>query len=321
VYITWLGVNVYTNSMQIANLADVEMYLQCPRCCSPLARKYRCTGCGHQYGTLGPWPVLVDFDQSVLEEHQLTESQGASIISGRNSRGWVGVMRHIFKTRNRYAENNIEQVLGHVPPGGRVLIVGGGAMGEGMQRVYDSTHDIDVFGFDIYGSPNVQLIADAHHIPFQSGLFDAVIVQAVLEHVLSPHSVVEEIWRVLKTDGWVYSETPFLQHVHEGPYDFTRFTVSGHRWLFAKFSIIAAGPLDGPAAQLLWSVQYLVWGLTGKRNAGRIARIFFMPLLFLDRLVKREFRVDSTTGSYLIGQRSSHELTPHEAVHYYQGAQ
>lgn len=265
--------------------------------------------------------MLVDFDHSVLEECQLSGSKGAS-VTGRLSDGvWAGRMRSALGTKNRYAKANIERILAHVPPSGRVLIVGGGAIGQGMQAVYDSKQDINAIGFDIYGSPHVQLIADAHRIPFQNGLFDAVIVQAVLEHVLSPHVVVAEIWRVLKADGWVYSETPFMQPVHEGPYDFTRFTVSGHRWLFAKFDIVDSGPLDGPAAQLLWSIQYLVWGLTGKRTAGRIIRMLLKPMLLFDHLVKREFRVDSTTCSYLIGKRSGHELTPHEAVSYYQGAQ
>ena len=35
--------------------------------------------------------------------------------------------------------------------------------------------------------------------------------------------------------GIVYAETPFMQQVHEGAYDFTRYTVLGHRYLFKKF--------------------------------------------------------------------------------------
>src|SRR5207237_664581 len=30
----------------------------------------------------------------------------------------------------------------------------------------------------------------------------------------------------------VLGDTPFMQQVHEGAYDFTRFALSGHRWLF-----------------------------------------------------------------------------------------
>ena len=96
---------------------------------------------------------------------------------------------------------------------------------------------IALVAFDIYASPQVQFVADAHHIPLEDGCFDAVIVQAVLEHVLEPGRVVAEIYRVLKPNGLVYAETPFLQHVHEGAYElFTRFTESGHRYLFSGIS-------------------------------------------------------------------------------------
>ena len=74
---------------------------------------------------------------------------------------------------------------------------------------------------------------------------DAVICQAVLEHVLEPASAVSEIHRVLRRDGLVYAETPFMQQVHERAYDFSRFTQSGHRWLFRRFSEISAGPIGG----------------------------------------------------------------------------
>jgi len=81
-----------------------------------------------------------------------------------------------------------------------------------------------------------------------SASVDGVLIQAVLEHVLDPAQVVGEIHRVLRPDGLVYAETPFLQQVHAGPNDFTRFTSSGHRYLFRAFAEIAAGPVAGPGA-------------------------------------------------------------------------
>jgi SAM-dependent methyltransferase len=137
-----------------------------------------------------------------------------------------------------------------------------------MSWLYAAETHVALVGFDIYGSENVQLIADAHQIPFADGTFDAVVIQAVLEHVLEPSVVVAEIWRVLKPNGYVYAETPFLQNVHEGAYDFTRFTESGHRWLFRDFELISSGPGNGPAAQLIWSASYFFWGLTRTAHCG-----------------------------------------------------
>ena len=70
------------------------------------------------------------------------------------------------------------------------------------------------------------MIADAHYIPFRDGSFQGVLIQAVLEHVIEPEKVVGEIHRVLAKDGVVYSEI-FMQQVHEGAFDITRFSISG----------------------------------------------------------------------------------------------
>jgi len=83
-----------------------------------------------------------------------------------------------------------------------------------------------------------------HTIFFDASSFDGVIIQAVLEHVVEPNHCVEEIHRVLKENGLVYSETPFMQQVHLGRYDFTRFTHLGHRRLFRKFKEICGGAVD-----------------------------------------------------------------------------
>jgi hypothetical protein len=87
-----------------------------------------------------------------------------------------------------------------------------------------------------------------------------------LEHVLDPSAVVAEIHRVLKPDGYVYAETPFMQQVHERAYDFSRFTRSGHRWLFRQFDEIDAGPITGPATAFLWSMRYLLRALGAGEN-------------------------------------------------------
>ena len=74
----------------------------------------------------------------------------------------------------------------------------------------------------------------AHYLPFKDETFDGVWIQAVLEHVVSPETVVKEIFRVVKNHGLIHSEIPFMQQIHMGKNDFTRYTASGHRFLFKK---------------------------------------------------------------------------------------
>jgi ubiquinone/menaquinone biosynthesis C-methylase UbiE len=72
------------------------------------------------------------------------------------------------------------------------------------------------FGIDIYGKaiaygkksyPSITFAsADAHKIPFRSKMFDLVICTEVLEHVDDPKSVLLEIKRVLKKDGFAIVE-------------------------------------------------------------------------------------------------------------------
>jgi hypothetical protein len=119
----------------------------------------------------------------------------------------------------------------------------------------------------------------------------------------------------------VYAETPFLQQVHAGPYDFSRFTSSGHRYLFRAFEEIAAGPVAGPGTQLLWSVDHLVRGLLRSQLAGKLARALFSWLRLLDRLIPTAYALDGASACYFLGRRANRELTPREIIGYYRGAQ
>ena len=64
----------------------------------------------------------------------------------------------------------------------RLLIIGGGALGAGVETFVEDT-SVQVIATDVYASANTQLVTDAHHLPFDDGVFDGVWITAVLEHV------------------------------------------------------------------------------------------------------------------------------------------
>ena len=161
----------------------------------------------------------------------------------------------------------------------RVLVVGGGTVGAGSDAIYQDK-DLSVTSIDVYQSPNVDFICDAHYLPFKEEGFDGVWIQAVLEHVIEPQVVVNEIHRVLTVDGVVYAETPFLVPVHEGAFDITRFTLLGHRFLFKRFELISMGGNKGVTISVAHSLRYLAWGLSRSRH---VANFFFTIALFLLR--------------------------------------
>ena len=319
--------------MPLADRAQVLSLLVCPRCGSALERSEQARRCvsgscrlaaAGSFPFVGPWPVLVDFERSILEREAVEAAPGAALAPGarrrRVSGRLPGRVRAWWKPRNSVAARNVATLMSLLEgPSALVLVIGGAEMGNGAEALYAG--EPTVIAFDVYGSPLTQFIADAHHIPLRSGSVDAVVIQAVLEHVLDPEQVVREIRRVLRPAGLVYAETPFLQQVHAGPYDFTRYTPSGHRWLFRGFEEIDAGSVAGPGTQMLWSVDHLARGLLRSGTAGRVARAAFWWLRLLDRLVPAPFALDDASACFFLGRRADRELTAREIRAYYRGAQ
>jgi uncharacterized protein YbaR (Trm112 family)/SAM-dependent methyltransferase len=137
-----------------------------------------------------------------------------------------------------------------------VLIVGGGELGAGIQPLI--SENIRLVETDVRLTPRTVLVADGHDLPFLDESFDAVVIQAVLEHVLDPYRCVAEIHRVLKAGGVVYAESPFMYPVHMGSYDFMRFSLSAHRRLFRNFAEISSGAGAGPGQALALSISSFV---------------------------------------------------------------
>ena len=113
----------------------------------------------------------------------------------------------------------------------------------------------------------------------------------------------------------------FLQAVHEGPWDFTRFTESGHRWLFRAFERLDSGVVAGPGLVTSWALDHLVRGWTRSRLLGQAARLASSWLAAFDRFVPESLATDGASCVYFYGRRSEHTLTPHEIIAHYRGAQ
>lgn len=310
--------------MPILSLLELSELLVCPSCRSRLAAPWQtCTACGCDFPTAHGKPVLVDFERSILDRAELVTSCGSSPIKKRLRSQFLESVLKASQSRNRVAPQQVSVLLGlarRLRSRPRVLVVGGGTIGAGMDKLYDES-DVDIVGFDIYATPYVQLIADAHRIPFENRSFDAVIVQAVLEHVVEPGTVVSELRRVLCHDGLLYAETPFMQQVHEGPYDFTRFTESGHRYLFRDFVEVSSGVVAGPALQLTWSIDYFCRGLFRSNGAGRLARLLFCWLTWFDRFVPERYAVDGASCFFFLGRLAGDPISVKELVRRYKGAQ
>jgi SAM-dependent methyltransferase len=273
------------------------------------------------FSIIGDQPILIDFEASIFDEKKFLANDARSFIPRDNSKMRLKTrMRRFVTGRNRVAElyciRFIETMKAQLPKP-RVLIIGGGEVGSGANLLY-SEPDLQVVGTDVYASPHTMIVSDGHHLPFCDNSFDGVWIQAVLEHVLEPNVVVSEIHRVLKSDGVVYADTPFMQQVHEGAFDFTRFTLSGHRWLFRKFQHDSSGTVSGAGTALIWSIRYFMRALTGSDRIAWLTSSAVFWLRYFDLLTKKRPNADAACGVFFFGRKRDDEISAKSMITFYE---
>jgi len=286
---------------------------------------YFCGGAGCCHGPSGEGFRLVDGIPVIIsDKHCDTVCSPDNVVSLVKTRSGLGSrIVKVLEVTSKQTQGNCSDFISEVKKLAqrpRVIVVGSGSRGSGAQELWECK-DIEVVGVDVYASRTVSVVCDAHYLPFEDGCFEGVWVQAVLEHVVDPSQVVAEIHRVLKGNGIVYSEVPFMQHVHEGAYDFTRFTVLGHRYLFNRFKTIQLGPLQGAEVVLAWSIKYFFWSVARNRTAAKIlGQILFFLFIPLRLIVSKKSLYDSCSGSFFMGSKMvTGKVTHKEVIRLYRG--
>ena len=82
----------------------------------------------------------------------------------------------------------------------------------------------------------VDIVADAHFLPFASSSFDCIMAIEVFEHLEYPEKFVNEMHRVLKNSGSTFISVPFMFHEHGDPSDYWRPTKFKLEKIFSQFS-------------------------------------------------------------------------------------
>jgi SAM-dependent methyltransferase len=109
-----------------------------------------------------------------------------------------------------------------------------------------------IINLEIEAIPNVDVVADGHYLPFKNAVFDAVIIEAVLEHVKDPKRIISEVRRILRPFGYICVAVPFMQGYHASPTDYQRYTIWGLDELLSDFEKIESGSCVGPTSALHW---------------------------------------------------------------------
>jgi SAM-dependent methyltransferase len=200
-----------------------------------------------------------------------------------------------------------------------VLVVGSGTQRERLESLFPKSAKISLICCDVDRNAEVDLFCDGHDLPFDDGVFQGVITTAVLQHVLNPERVAGEIFRVLSNGGVIYSEVAFMQQVCEGAYDFTRYSLSGHRLLLRNFKERSAGVVAGPGTSLVWAMENFVlsffkrqWSRSASKAAVRLSMFWIKYFDYL--LQKRPAAIDAASCTYFLGVKDSTGVTSEQAV-------
>ncbi|TMA10107.1 MAG: asparagine synthase (glutamine-hydrolyzing), partial [Deltaproteobacteria bacterium] len=191
------------------NLLDL---LACPACgCEVFGQTnetLRCSGCGINYPVRRSVPIFLPKKEDYVDRTMQT---------GRTNPYSKAAREIILKNRK-----------------GVVLDLGAG---------HPSDEELfpNVVRQEIIHYPSISVVSNTARLPFRESCFDAVISESVLEHVIDPWGLAEEIYRVVKPGGLIRVDAAFLQPFHGDPSHYFNMTVPGIESVFRRFRKIRSG--------------------------------------------------------------------------------
>jgi uncharacterized protein YbaR (Trm112 family) len=303
----------------------------CPDCKGDLqfssAGEFHCENCSTRFPVIETVPILINEANSLFKIDDFIERRDTTYKSAKS---WKKTLKKFIPSisLNIKTAENLRKFTTRLreenPLEPRLLVIGGAVAGEGFDA-RDFSGGITLIETDVAFGTRTNLICDAHDLPFKNETFDGVIAQAVLEHVLDPARCVAEIERVLKPSGIVYAETPFMQQVHAGRFDFTRFTHLGHRRLFRSFDELESGVAGGAGMALVWAYCHFLQSFFNNQTLQQAAFAFgsltgFWVKYFDYFLIEKTGNFDAASGYYFFGRKSGAVLDDQKLIAGYKGA-
>jgi len=310
---------------------DIASELRCPNCLNTLTKtgsQYECSNleCKLIFPVVNDIPILIYEKLSVFNIQDFVEKKDTTFeletsLLYKISKKLVPSISKNIKAKENY--NRLINLLIGTSNNSNVLVIGGSTLGEGMESIVLEPK-INLIESDVTFGPRTQIIFDAHNIPFPNEYFDCVIIQAVLEHVVDPFKCVQDVHRVLKKDGLVYAETPFMAQVHMGKYDFHRFSHLAHRRLFKNFAEIDSGAVSGPGVAFAWTYSYVIYSFFKSKKMRKYLIPFahftsFFWKYFDYLLIDKPGTFDAALGYYFMGKKSEEILDDRELLKLYKG--
>ncbi len=281
--------------------AEVRRILACPKCKSRLGftetRALCLNGtCKKSFAVKEGVPVMV-------------ADEGAFFRRDRDLRwdnaAWVHTARRLYRKLSSSHTFKSRKSRGMIPRLLKNLSADHVAVNVGSGR---TAYSIRVVNVDIFPYDNVDIVGDACELPVADDSVDLVISQAALEHIQDPRASIAEMKRILKRDGKVYCEVPFMQPFHADPNDYYRFTLTGIEEAFREFTILEKGVVVGPSSAFSLILRTYVALLFSFGNTlvfhflGLLLGWITLPIKYLDVfLEKNSLAYRMASGIYVLG--------------------
>lgn len=263
-----------------------EEIAACPACRGGLewrADDVRCVACARTYiRAESRTPILLLGDAPAVEAAWYP---GVRHLLPLGLRSFVDRHRRVLCPTLTYRSPGCRSLVAEFveacPAGATIANVGGGTRRYGSNVVNIETAPV----------PGVDLVGVAEQLPLADSSCDGAILQAVLEHVRSADLTLRELHRILKPDGLLFVEIPFMQGYHPDPGDYRRYTEQGLCAELADhgFVVESSGVAVGPGSAMAWvTAEFLAFLVSGRseriyRIARPACRLLAQPIKYTDR--------------------------------------
>jgi uncharacterized protein YbaR (Trm112 family) len=274
-------------------MMDLFSILACPTCKVNVQRQGNllvCSHCHRTYPVVNGVPVFLTGGaaQSTQYQHQ-----------------------HDLIIRDTYDPWVHRVVLQSLPANAIMLEIGAGNQALNLPNV---------IRMDVTLTPYVDVVGDAHMLPFLPGTFDFIFSLAVMEHLRQPFVAAQEMYDALRNGGYVCGDCCFVFAYHGFPHHYFNASRQGLQQVFAQFEEIRSGiaPYQMPSLALLMVLSSYLKSMTpidDPNVAGfrlLLREVLDQPLGTYDGLFTEENAFNVAAGVSYFGRKAS--LEPSDVI-------
>ena len=285
--------------MKVEKLERLASILCCPDCKSLLKKssttEYSCSACSKSFQVRGG---VLDFISASNSEISQTSVNRIDNLLKK--------LYKLLKTSSTYktkkSRERIPSLVSKISKDEFMINVGSG----------NTNYSPRLVNIDIEKTENVDILGDGRKLPLMNSSISLIVSQAVLEH--TPHTSIniQEFERVLKPNGHLYLEVPFMQTYHAHPHDYFRFTHSGLKNILENFDIVEEGIAVGPGSALALNLRIFLSTLFSFGNRRLFVGMTLVfgwltfPLKFFDFFMEsNSLSYHSASGIYVLARKKN----------------